>query len=121
MKILADVNISPRVVTRLREEGFEAVRVGAAIAVTSSDAEILAEAARSGAVVLSRDQDFSALLAVTGASGPSLVNVRLSSVDQDFLGARIVEVIRVTVPDLIAGAIVTVDDAGVRVHRLPIA
>ncbi|MCC6524953.1 MAG: DUF5615 family PIN-like protein [Polyangiaceae bacterium] len=120
MKILADVNISPRIVARLRAEGFDAVRVGTTIAATSSDQAVLAEAAQHGAVLVSRGQDFSALLAITGARSPSLVNVRTSSVDQDHLAERLAAVIRGTSAELAAGAVVTLDDAGVRVHRLPI-
>jgi predicted nuclease of predicted toxin-antitoxin system len=70
-KILADVNLSPRVVTALRAAGFDAVRVSDLMPACSADEDVLAEAVRLGAVLVSQDQDFAALLATTGATRPS--------------------------------------------------
>jgi predicted nuclease of predicted toxin-antitoxin system len=84
------------------------------------DEEVLAEARRLDAVVISHDQDFSALLATTGASYPSLINIRVSYVDGDRLAESIARVARATDQDLERGAIVTIDDAGIRVHSLPV-
>jgi predicted nuclease of predicted toxin-antitoxin system len=120
MKILADVNVSPRVVAALRADGFDAVRVTDVMPATSSDEDILAEAARLDAVVVSQDQDFSALLAMTGATRPSHVNLRVSFVDADRLARAIAAVMRAVPDDLAAGAIVTIDDVRARVHRLPV-
>jgi predicted nuclease of predicted toxin-antitoxin system len=120
MKVLADVNISPKVVARLRDAGIDAVRVSDVLDPRASDEEVLAEAVRSDAILISRDQDFSGLLAATGATKPSHVNVRVSVVDPDRLAALLVSVLTATAADLSAGAIVTVDDARTRVHRLPV-
>lgn len=87
----------------------------------ASDAEILGEARRRGAVVISHDQDFTAILAVTGATSPSLINVRTAYVDEDRLAEAIAGAIRAAEPDLRSGAIVTIADSGARIHRLPIA
>ena len=120
MKILADVNISPRVVAALRADGFDAVRVTEIMPATSTDEEILAEALRRGAIVVSQDQDFSALLAMSGAVQPSLVNLRVSFVDAARMARTLAAALRGTAEDLREGAIVTIDDAHVRVHRLPV-
>jgi len=120
MKILADVNISPRVVAALRADGFDAIRVSDVMPATSPDEEILAVAARLGAVVVSQDQDFSALLATSGATRPSHVNLRVTFVDADRLARTVAAAMRAAADDLLAGAIVTIDDAHVRVHRLPV-
>lgn len=61
-----------------------------------------------------------AILATTGASTPSLINIRVSYVDVDRLAHVIVAVARVTGQELATGAIVTVDDRGVRIHLLPV-
>jgi predicted nuclease of predicted toxin-antitoxin system len=120
MRILADVNISPRVVAALRADGFDAVRVSDIMPATSSDEEILAAAVRLGAVLISQDQDFSALLAISGATQPSHVNLRVTFVDADRLARTIATAMRAAADDLLAGAIITIDDARVRVHRLPV-
>jgi len=120
MKLLADVNISPRVVAALRAEGFDAVRVTDIMAATSADEDILATAVQLGAILISRDQDFSGLLAMTGAARPSHINLRVSFVDAERLARSIAAVLRSLAEDLAAGAIVTIDDTRVRVHRLPV-
>ena len=119
-KIFADVNLSPRVVAALRADGFDAVRVSEVMPACSADQDVLAEAVRLGAVLVSQDQDFAAILAATGATRPSLVNLRVSFVDPERLARTIAAVMRTVPEDLAAGAIVTVDDVRVRVHGLPV-
>jgi predicted nuclease of predicted toxin-antitoxin system len=120
MKFLADVNVSRHVVERLRSLGLDIVRVPEVMDARATDVEIIAEARRRGAVVISHDQDFTAILATTGAAQPSLINLRVSFVDVERLARALVAVIEATTPDLEAGAIVTLDDRGARVHLLPI-
>ena len=120
MKFLADVNVSQHVVARLRAEGFDIVRVPDVMDCRSADVDIIVEARRMGAVAISYDQDFTAILATTGATLPSLINLRVSHVDVDQLVRSIAAVIRATAAELGSGAIVTLDDAGARVHLLPI-
>ena len=118
MKLLADVNIFPRVVALLRGAGHDVTRIGEVLDVRAPDDAILDCAGASGAAVLSQDQDFSAILAGRGATGPSLVNLRLSIVEAEVVAKLIHSVITQTADDLLAGAIVTIDDGGVRVHPL---
>lgn len=120
MKLLADLNISPLVVTLLRRAGHEVTRVGEVLDPRAADGAILDFAAQSEAVVLSQDQDFSAILAGRGATRPSLVNLRLSIAEAEFTATIIDAVLTQTANDLSVGAIVTVDDGGVRVRRLPV-
>lgn len=120
MKLFADVNISPRVVEHLRRAGHDAIRCTDVLDARSPDSDLLAEASRRNSVLVSRDQDFSALVAVSGATSPSLINVRLSSVDPRALADAILVLLEEAVDDLAAGAIVTIDGRGARVHRLPL-
>ncbi len=120
MRLLVDLNVSPRVASLLRSMGHEVERVGDVLDARATDIAILERAARAGAVVVSQDQDFSALIAARGQIAPSLVNVRLSTVDSDSV-ARIVHAVVVhAAEDLSAGAIVTIDDGRVRLRRLPV-
>ena len=120
MRFLADINVSTHVVAGLCAAGFEVRRVAEVMNCRATDAEIVAEALRRGAVIVSYDQDFTAILATTGATQPSLINLRVSYVEATRLVREICAVIRATQSDLAAGAIVTLDDAGARVHQLPI-
>jgi len=119
--LLADVNISPLVVAALRDLGTTVVRIGEVLDVRSPDEAIVAEAVRAGAILVSRDQDFSAILATTGATRPSLINVRVSDVDPGRLARVIAAALEALRDDLTRGAIVTIDDGGLRVHPLPVA
>lgn len=120
MILLVDVNLSPRVVERLRALRLVVERVGEVIDMRATDEEILAAALRSGAIVVNQDQDFSAILATTGAARPSLVNVRMSDLDAERIADRIAAAVSALATELASGAIVTIDDAGVRVHALPV-
>jgi predicted nuclease of predicted toxin-antitoxin system len=120
MKLLADVNVSQLVVERLRSRGIDIARVTEFMNPRAPDTEILAEAKRRHAVLVSFDQDFSAMLAIGGEIEPSLINLRVTDVDTERVAQAIVGVIEVAGDELVAGAVVTVDDAGVRIHRLPL-
>lgn len=121
MRFLADVNVSRRVVERLRSIGFSVVRVSEIMDPRTPDLEIISEARLRGEVLISFDQDFGAILALSGATSPSFLNVRASWVDVERLTTAIATVVRMTQEDLEGGAVVTLDDSGFRVHRLPLA
>jgi predicted nuclease of predicted toxin-antitoxin system len=120
MRFLADVNISRHVIARLRSQGCDVTLVSEIMDCRSPDQEVLSEARRRQAIVISFDQDFGAILAISGATNPSLINLRVTDVDAERLANAIFAVVSVTAADLISGAVVTLDDAGVRVHRLPL-
>ena len=120
MKFLADVNVSRHVVESLRSRGLDITRVPEIMDGRSPDSEVVSAARRLGAVLFSFDQDFSAILAISGLTAPSLINLRVTDVDAERLARAISAVVRATEADLLAGAVVTLDDAGVRVHRLPV-
>jgi predicted nuclease of predicted toxin-antitoxin system len=120
MRFLADVNVSRHVVERLKSQGYSVIRVPEIMDPRTPDQEIISEARQRGAIVISFDQDFGAILAISGATTPSLVNLRVTYVDADRLAKAIVAVVRMTETDLLAGAVVTLADTGVRVHRLPL-
>ncbi|MBK9261479.1 MAG: DUF5615 family PIN-like protein [Polyangiaceae bacterium] len=120
MKFIVDINVSRRVVERLCDAGHDAVHVSALMDCRAKDKQILEEGRRRNAVVVSHDQDFAAILATTGASTPSLINIRMSYVDVDRLVHVLLDVVRAAGQELATGAIVTVDDRGVRIHQLPV-
>jgi predicted nuclease of predicted toxin-antitoxin system len=120
MKVLLDMNLPPRWVGFLRQEGFEAVHWSAVGDPRASDATIMAWARDNGFVVFSHDLDFSALLAATQAVGPSVVQVRTQDVMPESIGRDIVRVLRLRATELAQGAIVSIDKVTSRVRVLPI-
>lgn len=86
----------------------------------ASDATIMAWARRGGHVVFTHDLEFSALLAATQASGPSVIQVRAQDVLPDAIGEDVVRVLGTRATMIEEGAVVTIDKAGSRVRVLPI-
>lgn len=120
MKILLDMNLSPEWAGFLEREGFEALHWASVGSPTASDAEIMEWARQRGYVVFTHDMDFSALLAVTGSTGPSVLQVRTQDVLPVAIGRDVVRVLNMRAQAFEAGAIVTIDKVKSRVRVLPI-
>ena len=73
-----------------------------------------------GYVVLTSDLDFSALLATSSATGPSVIQVRTQDVLPESLGPQVVRVLLEQRDALESGAIITIDEIAARVRILPI-
>ena len=120
MKLLLDMNLSPTWVRFLEEHGFDAVHWSAIGEPTATDAAILAWARDRGFVVFTHDLDFSAILAVTEAVGPSVLQVRTQDVLPDGVGPNVLRVLRDHRTALNQGAIISVDEITSRVRVLPV-
>ena len=64
-----------------------------------------------GYVVVTNDLDFGAILAATQAEGPSVLQMRTEAVSPHSLGDRLLKALERFEGDLLAGALITVDDA----------
>ena len=73
MRLLVDMNLTPRWVQELADAGHEALHWSEAGDPTASDMEICAFAREHGYVVLTNDLDFPQILAHTRQCGPSVV------------------------------------------------
>jgi|SRR5262245_7366363 len=93
MKLLVDMNLSPGWVTFLAAEGLEAVH-WSQVGPGSDDAELMRWAAAAGYVVLTADLDFGAILAATGDTRPSVVQVRSDVLSPSVIGRAVVAAIR---------------------------
>ena len=71
-------------------------------------------------VVFTHDLDFGTLLALTRASGPSVIQVRALDVLPEHLEEMVVTALRKYESQLHDGALVTVDEARGKVRMLPI-
>ena len=88
MKLLVDMNLSPRWVSSLTDVGIEAAHWSTLGSANASDSEIMSYASEHGYVVLTHDLDFSALLAATRGQKPSVVQIRTNDLDITRLGIR---------------------------------
>lgn len=120
IRLLVDVNLSPEWIAELERSGYGAVHWSDVGNPRSTDTEIMAWAREHDHIVFTHDLDFSALLALTHAHGPSVVQVRGQNVLPQDIGAAAIAAVRQNEPVLAHGAIVTVDLRRVRVRVLPL-
>ena len=87
---------------------------------TASDEALIAWARREGRVVVTLDADFHALMALSNASAPSIIRIRIERLRGQALADLLDRVIAACANDLDSGAMVTVDVRAVRVRLLPL-
>ncbi len=71
-------------------------------------------------IVVTNDLDFGAILAATQADGPSVLQMRTEAVSPRSLGDRLTKALERFEKDLLAGALITVDERRERARLLPI-
>lgn len=120
MKILVDMNLSPRWIDRLNDAGIEATHWSSVGTNNASDAEIMAFAKVNGYVVMTHDLDFSAILAATGGEKPSVVQIRSEDVSPATICQQIVLALLQMRTELETGALLTIDPVRLRVRLLPL-
>lgn len=120
LRFLVDMNLSPRIVTALRQEGWDILRVSQVLPMDSEDSEILKFARQQNRVIITQDLDFSSLLALGGYEKPSLVTFHLSIPDPEIITRKLLELLPHIEEGLLKGCAVVIDDRRVRVRRLPI-
>ena len=120
MKLVVDMNLTPRWVGFLAANNVDAVHWSTVGDPRASDAVIMKWAIDSGRYVFTHDLDFTAILALAGANGPSVIQVRTQNVLPEAIGADVVSVLSTHADAIQAGAIVTIDEVGARVRVLPI-
>lgn len=120
MKILVDMNLSPRWVSVFERAGWHALHWSVVGNPGDPDDVIMGWARQNGYVVFTHDLDFGALLAITRAQGPSVIQVRTQDVMPETLGPRLVQIMQEYGTVLEQGALVIVDEVRARVRLLPL-
>lgn len=120
MKILVDMNLSPLWRETFDQQGIEAVHWSEVGSPRAKDREIMDWAREQGFIVFTHDLDFGHLLALTHASGPSVIQIRSQDVLPGQIGSFVLRAIQQNQEALEAGALVVVDLADFRARILPI-
>ncbi len=105
MKFLLDQGLPRSTVKHLASAGIQAEHVGQIGLASSSDLAILDHARHHGAVVVTLDADFHHLLAVSRATAPSVVRIRIESLKGDQLTAILMQVVATAGANLQSGAV----------------
>jgi len=120
MKLLLDQDVSAGAAEILRAAGTDAVHAREVALSRTEDVDILAWCREKGRVLVSLDGDFHALLALSGATSPSVIRIRIEGLRDRAMAALITRVVDKTADDLVRGSAVTVKPKSIRVHRLPL-
>ena len=118
MKLLVDMNLSPRWTRFLADAGLEAAHWSDLGAGNAPDAEIMAFAKAHDYVVFTHDLDFSAILAATHGEKPSVVQLRSEDVSPEAVGQAVVAAVHQTADDLARGALLTVEPSRMHLRLL---
>jgi predicted nuclease of predicted toxin-antitoxin system len=120
MKALVDMNLAPHWAELLSLRGLEAVHWSAIGSPKAIDTEIMSYARDNGYAVLTRDLDFSAILASTGGTSPSVIQIRTADARPETIFEPVFRALSGLIDEIEKGAIVTIDMYKVRLHILPL-
>lgn len=120
MKLLIDMNLSPRWVEVFMAAGFDATHWFVIGDPRATDRSIMEWARSNGHIVFTHDLDFGAILAATRASGPSVIQIRADNVLPEEAGVTVIAAIRRFRDVLEQGALISVDPESARVRILPL-
>jgi predicted nuclease of predicted toxin-antitoxin system len=120
MKLLVDMNLSPRWVDLLMRSGLDALHWSTVGAKNAPDSQIMAYALANDFVVLTHDLDFGTILAATQGNKPSVVQIRADNVSPDAIGQRVLIALRQMESELAEGALLTIDPNRTRLRVLPL-
>ncbi|MFQ5342492.1 MAG: DUF5615 family PIN-like protein [Anaerolineae bacterium] len=120
MKFLADMGLARSTVAFLRDRGHDAVHLSEQGLQRLEDDEIVEKALAESRVILTHDLDFGRIVALSRASVPSVITFRLGDMRPVQVNRYLEEVLARFSEHLEAGALVSVNERGIRVRSLPI-
>src|SRR3954452_25553992 len=120
VQLLTDMNVSVEWVAELARHGWSAVHWSTVGDPAADDSVIMSWASANGYVVFTHDLDFGTMLALTHATGPSVLQVRGQNVLPEDIGPVVIAALRHHDSALAAGALVFVNVKKSRVRVLPL-
>lgn len=110
----------PRLAVALRGEGHDAVHVVELGMGSLRDSDVFARSAAESRILITFDLDFGDILAASQSRQVSVVLFRLRAMVFGSVRRRLAATLAAASPALEEGAIVIVEDARIRIRRLPI-
>ncbi len=120
LHLLIDMNLSPAWVPALKGYGWAATHWSIVGDPRAPDREVMEWARTHGCVVFTHDLDFTTMLALTRATGPSVLQVRTRNVLPEGLAALVDRTLRLHETELAQGALVVIDEQRARLRILPL-
>jgi predicted nuclease of predicted toxin-antitoxin system len=120
MKLLLDQGLPRNAAALLCQAGIDTVHVGDIGHSCSEDAVILQLGRDNERVVVTPDADFHTLLALSGATSPSVIRIRIEGLRGEELANLLHTVLARCAIDLEQGSAVTVQEGRIRIRHLPL-
>ncbi len=121
VRLLLDQGLPRSAGDHLRPHGLDVNHTGDIGLSTAEDEAILRYAVADDRIVVTLDADFHRLMALSGATRPSVIRIRMEGLRGEELARLLLDVLRACADDLAHGALVSVQEDGMRLRRLPIA
>lgn len=121
IRLLLDQGLPRSAVQHLGHSGSDALHVADVGFDRAPDADIIGFARQQGRVIVTLDADFHSLLAISGATSPSVIRIRQEGLRGPEVAVLIQHVLTKVGAQLEQGAIVTVTASALRLRLLPLA
>jgi predicted nuclease of predicted toxin-antitoxin system len=120
MRWLLDQGLPLRAAVLLRSRGEEAIHVSEIGMAKTADELILKHAAKEARVVVTLDADFHAILALSGAKGPSVIRFRVEGLTAKPASDLVLTIGEKFAAHLLEGCVISCDEEKVRIRKLPL-
>ncbi|WP_022853068.1 DUF5615 family PIN-like protein [Thermodesulfatator atlanticus] len=120
MKILIDMNLSPKLTSLLENAGFNAIHWSKVGKPNATDKEIFFWAKTNGYIILTHDLDFGSILASTNADFPSVIQIRTLDIRPQKIFPKILLVLNKYDKYLKSGALIVLEEHSARIKILPL-
>jgi predicted nuclease of predicted toxin-antitoxin system len=120
MRFLCDMGVSRKVTAWLQSQGHECLHLGEEGFARLPNGEIFLKAIAEDRIILTFDLDFGEIVAMAGESITSVMVFRLQNTRAPHVIERLSVALTVASEPLLKGAIVTVEEARLRIRELPI-
>ncbi|WP_330203192.1 DUF5615 family PIN-like protein [Cyanobacterium sp. DS4] len=120
IKLLLDQGLPRSSAQMLSQRGIDTIHVADIGYSTAEDEEILARAKQEKRTVVTLDADFHTLLALSQATSPSVIRIRIERLKAVAMSELLLSILPQCQDDLLKGAVVTVDANRIRLRLLPL-
>lgn len=120
MNFLLDMGLAQSTATFLRDLGYDATHLRDEGLQHLEDEDIIVKARTEDRVVLTHDLDFGRIIALSGASLPSVVTFRLENMRAANVNRFLTIVIDLYGQQLESGVLISVNEEAIRARSLPV-
>jgi predicted nuclease of predicted toxin-antitoxin system len=119
MRFLIDENLGLSYAKSLRAMGYEAAHVSEVNLTSTIDEDIVAYAINNDFIIITFDLDFTRIVALSQKVFPSIITFRMGEITVGEFEIQIIQYLPDLKEVILQGALVTIDNNGMRIKKLP--